>query len=47
VGANILKPDCWNKDGNADELEQWINSLNNLMYNRGIGDKDAYIRCNI
>ncbi len=31
VEVNISTPGCWNKDGNADELELWINSLNNIM----------------
>jgi DNA polymerase I len=29
--VNISRPDCWNKDGNGDELEKWIGRLNDLM----------------
>jgi hypothetical protein len=25
--VNIVRPDCWNKDGVCDGLEQWIKSL--------------------
>ena len=28
---NISRPDCWNKDGDGDELEKWIERLNGLM----------------
>jgi DNA polymerase-1 len=28
---NISRPDCWNKDGNGEELERWIERLNGLM----------------
>ena len=35
---NISRPDCWNKDGNGDELERWIERLNALMNGQ---DKDG------
>jgi len=41
VETNISKPECWNKDGDGDELEKWIQSLNNLMTVQKIGDKQA------
>jgi|GEM_PF-770883 len=31
VEVNISSPDCWNKDGDGEELERWIASLNELM----------------
>ena len=31
VEVNISRPDCWNKDGDVEELDRWINSLNGLM----------------
>jgi len=31
VEVNISRPDCWNKDGDADELDRWVESLNGLM----------------
>jgi DNA polymerase I len=31
VEANISNPGCWNKDGDGDELERWIEELDKLM----------------
>ncbi len=31
VEVNISRPDCWHKDGDGEELDRWIGSLNNLM----------------
>ena len=31
VDINIFRPDCWNKDGDAEELDRWIGSLNELI----------------
>ena len=31
VEVNISSPDCWNKDGDGDELNRWIESLDCLM----------------
>lgn len=31
VEKNISRPDCWNKDGVVEELERWIENLNDLM----------------
>lgn len=39
--VNISRPDCWNKDGDGDELERWITSLNELMNSPEIGNKEA------
>ena len=41
VEVNISRPDCWNKDGDGDELERWIESLNELMNGQEIGNKEA------
>jgi DNA polymerase I len=41
VEVNIDRPDCWNKDGDGDELERWISSLNELMHGQEIGDKEV------
>jgi DNA polymerase-1 len=41
VEVNISRPDCWNKDGDADELECWIESLNELMSGQDIGNKET------
>jgi DNA polymerase-1 len=41
VEVNISRPDCWNKDGNGDELERWIESLNELMNEQEIGNKET------
>jgi DNA polymerase I len=30
VEVNTCRSDCWNKDGEGDELERWINGLNAL-----------------
>ena len=35
VEVNISRPDCWNKDGDGDELDRWIGSLNELIGNLG------------
>ncbi|NQU63615.1 MAG: hypothetical protein HQ517_04940 [SAR324 cluster bacterium] len=37
VEINISRPDCGNKDGKVDELEQWIDSMNKLMSKLEIG----------
>jgi len=29
---NISNPACWNKDGDGNELDRWIESLNDIMY---------------
>ena len=31
VEVNMSRPDCWNKDGDGEELDRWIESLNDLM----------------
>ncbi|MBT4288396.1 MAG: DNA polymerase I, partial [Deltaproteobacteria bacterium] len=31
VEVNISNPSCWNKDGDGDELERWIEELDKLM----------------
>jgi len=31
VEVNICRPDCWNKDGDGEELDRWIESLKGLM----------------
>ena len=31
VEVNISRPDCWNKDGDGEELDRWIENLNVLM----------------
>jgi DNA polymerase-1 len=31
VEVNISRPDCWNKDGDGEELDRWIEDLNELM----------------
>ena len=31
VEVNISRPECWNKDGDGQELDRWIESLNELM----------------
>ena len=41
VEVNISRPDCWNKDGDGDELERWIDNLNHLMNGQDIGSKEA------
>jgi DNA polymerase-1 len=30
VEVNISRPDCWNKDGDDQQLERWIESMNRL-----------------
>jgi len=37
--VNISRPDCWNKDGDADALERWIESLNELMNGQEVENK--------
>ena len=39
VEVNISRPDCWNKDGDGDELERWISSLNELIEGQEMGDE--------
>jgi DNA polymerase-1 len=39
VEVNISKPDCWNKDGDGEELDRWIESLNDLMKGHENGNK--------
>jgi DNA polymerase-1 len=39
VEVNISRPDCWNKDGDGEELGRWIESLNGLMKGQEMGDK--------
>ena len=39
VEVNISRPDCWNKDGDGEKLNQWIESLNGLMKGQEIGGK--------
>jgi DNA polymerase-1 len=41
VEINITRPDCWNKDGDGEELERWIASLNELMNGQETGNKEA------
>jgi hypothetical protein len=41
VEVNISRPDCWNKDGDGDELERWIEGLNVLMKGQEIVNKEA------
>jgi len=41
VEVNISRPDCWNKDGDGEELERWITSLNELMNKPEIGNEEA------
>ena len=41
VEVNISRPDCWNKDGDGEELERWITSLNELMNSQKTGNKEA------
>lgn len=41
VEVNITRPDCWNKDGDVDELERWIASLNELMEVQLSSDAEA------
>ena len=41
VEVNIARSDCWNKDGDAEELERWIASLNELMNGHETGNKEA------
>ena len=41
VEVNISRPDCWNKDGDGEELERWIEGLNELMNGQEIGNKEA------
>ena len=41
VEVNISNPTCWNKDGDGEELERWIESLNVLMDNHETGNKEA------
>lgn len=41
VEVNTSRPDCWNKDGDGEELERWITSLNELMNIQKTGDKEA------
>ena len=31
VEVNISRPNCWNKDGKGEELEEWIENLNDFM----------------
>jgi len=31
VDVNTFRPDCWNKDGDGEELTRWIESLDDLM----------------
>ena len=31
VEVNIFRPDCWNKDGDGQELDRWIENLKALM----------------
>jgi DNA polymerase-1 len=40
VEVNISRPDCWNKDGDGEELERWIASLNELMNSQETGNKE-------
>ncbi len=41
VEVNNSRPDCWNKDGDGEELDRWIESLNDLMKDREKGNKEA------
>jgi DNA polymerase-1 len=41
VEVNISRPDCWNKDGDGEELDRWIESLNGLMKDEEKGSKAA------
>ncbi len=41
VEVNTSRSDCWNKAGDGDELERWIESLNELMNSQEIGNKKA------
>lgn len=41
VEVNIVRPDCWNKDGDGDELERWIKTLNELMKGHQSGNKET------
>ena len=41
VEVNTSRPDCWNKDGDGDEIERWIHSMNELMKCRETGNKGA------
>ena len=41
VEVNISSPDCWNKDGDGDELERWISSLDKLMNCQETGNKEV------
>ena len=41
VEVNISRPDCWNKDGDGDELERWISSLNELIDGQEMGDREG------
>jgi DNA polymerase-1 len=41
VEVNISRSDCWNKDGDGEELERWITSLNELMNSQKTGNKEA------
>jgi DNA polymerase I len=31
VEVNIFRPGCWNKDGDGNELDRWIESLDDIM----------------
>jgi DNA polymerase I len=35
VEVNISRPDCWNKDGDGEALEQWIESLSEIIATNG------------
>ena len=41
VEVNISRPDCWNKEGDGNELDRWIETLNDLMKGQEKGNKEA------
>jgi DNA polymerase-1 len=41
VEVNISRSDCWNKDGDGDELDRWIENLNIIMNGLNINNSNA------
>ncbi len=41
VEVNIARPDCWNKDGDGEELERWIAGLDELMNGHETRNQEA------
>lgn len=41
VEVNISNPECWNKDGDGEALERWIEDLNSVMSYPEKGEKVA------